>query len=180
MANSKLPEKAAIRRGMLDRLLQLDSHERRRRSTKICDALTSYFAGLESVGLFSPTPVEPDLNQLWELHSFSKIKPLYPNCGPEGMRFYEISGLNELQPGQFGLLEPPRTDRSIVPNLLILPGLVFTKTGHRLGRGGGHYDRFLATLDRSITRIGVCFDFQVVDDLPIESHDMQVDHLVTD
>jgi 5-formyltetrahydrofolate cyclo-ligase len=180
MANSKFPEKAAIRSGMLDRLLQLDSHERQRRSAKICDALSSYFAGLESVGLFSPTLVEPDLNQLWDLHSFRNTRPLYPNCGPEGMRFYEISSLNELQPGRFGLLEPLASDRSIVPNLLIVPGLAFTKTGHRLGRGGGHYDRFLATLDRSITRIGVCFDFQIVDDLPIESHDMQVDTLVTD
>jgi 5-formyltetrahydrofolate cyclo-ligase len=180
MANSNFSHKAAIRRRMLDRLLRLDLHERQRRSAKICDLLRSYFPSVGSVGLFCPTSVEPDLNQLWDFHLFPEIRASYPNCGPDGMQFYEIDSLKELQPGKFGLLEPVRTGRLIVPDLLIVPGLAFTKTGHRLGRGGGHFDRFLATLDPSITRIGICFDFQILDELPLESHDQPVNFIVTD
>lgn len=64
------------------------------------------------------------------------------------------------------------------PDLVIVPGLAFTRTGQRLGQGGGWYDRFLA--DVECVTVGVCFAEQVLDDLPIEAHDVAVDVVVTD
>lgn len=64
------------------------------------------------------------------------------------------------------------------PDVVVVPGLAFTATGERLGQGGGWYDRFLAA--STATSIGVCFAEQVVEVLPVESHDVTMDHVVTD
>lgn len=66
------------------------------------------------------------------------------------------------------------------PDVVVVPGLAFTATGDRLGQGGGWYDRFLAEVPAGCTTIGVCFAEQVVDSLPVEAHDVAMDHVVTD
>ncbi len=70
-------------------------------------------------------------------------------------------------------------DPSAWPNPLVLvPGLAFDGRGHRLGRGRGFYDRFLATM--SATTVGVCFQCQVVPEVPVEELDARVDYLLTE
>jgi len=66
------------------------------------------------------------------------------------------------------------------PDVVVVPGLAFTATGERLGQGGGWYDRFLSGVREDCTSIGVCFAEQIVDALPIEAHDVAMDHVVTD
>lgn len=66
------------------------------------------------------------------------------------------------------------------PDVVVVPGLAFTVAGDRLGQGGGWYDRFLAEVGAGCTTIGVCFAEQVLDTLPVEPHDIVVDHVVTD
>jgi 5-formyltetrahydrofolate cyclo-ligase len=65
-------------------------------------------------------------------------------------------------------------------DLVITPGLAFDRRGHRLGYGGGHYDRYFARLQRSALRVGVGFSIQLVDELPTEPSDRPVDLVVTD
>jgi len=66
-----------------------------------------------------------------------------------------------------------------VPDLVVVPGVAFTSIGHRLGQGGGWYDRFLPNINDQATSVGVCFAEQVVDDLPQEPHDIVVHHVVS-
>jgi len=66
------------------------------------------------------------------------------------------------------------------PDVVVVPGLAFTTDGDRLGQGGGWYDRFLSQVRSDCTSIGVCFAEQIVDALPVEAHDVVVDHVVTD
>jgi len=66
------------------------------------------------------------------------------------------------------------------PDVVVVPGLAFTTDGDRLGQGGGWYDRFLSQVRSDCTSIGVCFTEQIVDALPVEAHDVVVDHVVTD
>ena len=66
------------------------------------------------------------------------------------------------------------------PDVVIVPGLAFTQDGHRLGQGGGWYDRFLASTGDRCVSIGVCFHEQLHDAIPIEAHDVAVDVVVTD
>jgi 5-formyltetrahydrofolate cyclo-ligase len=64
-------------------------------------------------------------------------------------------------------------------DLVVVPGLAFDPMGHRLGRGGGHYDRFLPRLRRQVVTVGVCFDEQVVDLVPTNQQDWRLQYVVT-
>jgi len=80
-------------------------------------------------------------------------------------------------------LRRPREGRPIpltAIDVVIVPGLAFDVHGHRLGRGGGFYDRFLARLGRRTTLIGICCDQQIVDQVPLDDHDVPMDYVVTD
>ena len=65
-------------------------------------------------------------------------------------------------------------------DLVVVPGVAFTAAGHRLGQGGGWYDRFLTGLRPGVMRIGVCFAECLVDELPTEDHDVIMDLVITD
>jgi 5-formyltetrahydrofolate cyclo-ligase len=90
----------------------------------------------------------------------------------------EPAGLGDgLVPGSHGIPEPagPSVDPGSI-GLVLVPGLAFTVDGRRLGRGGGHYDRFLAQC--GAPAVGVCFAEQLVDELPVERHDVAVSRVV--
>jgi 5-formyltetrahydrofolate cyclo-ligase len=63
-------------------------------------------------------------------------------------------------------------------DLILIPGLAFTRKGERLGRGGGYYDRFLARVGLRAVKLGICFKEQLLEELPIESHDARVDRVL--
>jgi 5-formyltetrahydrofolate cyclo-ligase len=62
---------------------------------------------------------------------------------------------------------------------VVVPGVAFSQDGHRLGRGGGHYDATLAQMPRAV-RLGVAFEAQLVAELPREPHDAPLDAVVTE
>lgn len=89
--------------------------------------------------------------------------------------------LDDLVSGAYGILEPNVDAPIIDPSLLdvvVVPGSVFDKNGYRTGYGGGYYDRFLENTDA--IRVGVCFDFQLVDDVFPEEHDKRMDFIITE
>lgn len=94
----------------------------------------------------------------------------------------EISTLSELEVGSFGILEPKEEyRRSIDPetiDLAVVPGVVFDLCGHRLGYGGGYFDRLLSKM--KIASIGLAFEIQIVDKLPYNERDMPVDKIITE
>ena len=78
---------------------------------------------------------------------------------------------------------PPRGGAPIPPDRLarvVVPGLAFDAHGHRLGRGGGYYDRFLGRLRRTAATVGLGFDVQITDEVPVNDGDVSVDIVVTD
>jgi 5-formyltetrahydrofolate cyclo-ligase len=98
---------------------------------------------------------------------------------PERMVLTEIETLGDLAPGAHGIPEAPRGARVGEVDALLVPGLLFTRDGHRLGNGGGYFDRLLRAMPAA-TRIGIAYAEQIVDDLPVESHDEPMDVVVTD
>lgn len=92
-----------------------------------------------------------------------------------------IIDFDNLIPGKFGILEPIEAMKIAYKNidLVLVPGIVFDKEGHRIGYGFGFYDKFLAKAPKAV-RIGLAFDFQVVDRIPREEHDVPVDLIVTE
>lgn len=87
-------------------------------------------------------------------------------------------GDSDLAPGPFGLLQPSAEAETVVPDVLFVPLVGFTAEGHRLGQGGGHYDRWLER-HPGTTAIGLAWDCQLCDELPVEAHDVPLSAVVT-
>lgn len=84
----------------------------------------------------------------------------------------------ELEAGPFGHRQPGSDAQAVTPGTVFLPLLAFTAGGARLGQGGGHYDRWLAS-HPDATPIGLAWDGQLVDSLPSEPHDQAMRAVVT-
>lgn len=85
--------------------------------------------------------------------------------------------------GPFGIPQPGRAGRRIPLkklDLVLMPGVAFDRRGHRLGRGGGYFDRLLARLPAAARRVGLAFEFQLLRELPVESHDLPACAVVTE
>ena len=85
---------------------------------------------------------------------------------------------SDCEVGPFGLMQPPGDAPVLIPDIVFVPLLGFTDEGARLGQGGGHYDRWLAA-HPDTTPIGLAWDAQRVDALPIEPHDRALGAVVT-
>ena len=92
----------------------------------------------------------------------------------------------QLEAGCYGIPEPTPSriaEATVDPatiDVVIIPGSVFDQSGGRLGYGGGFYDRFLSEAAPRATRVGVAFELQLVDQVPMEPHDQYMDILVTE
>lgn len=102
-----------------------------------------------------------------------------PKCYGDEMRFIWMNDLSKVEKGYAGIPEPvedgPVADDETA--LVLMPGLAFDPQGHRMGYGGGFYDRFLAEETEHPT-LALCYDFQMFDHLETEAHDIPVDYVI--
>lgn len=143
--------------------------------------------------LYAPLPGETDVRTLFEPAAAHR-RVLVPRVHDAAEGTMEVVTVDRPPPGaewdgepvhgwsrrRFGIWEPvgPATDPGVI-DLALVPGLAFTRAGHRLGRGKGYYDRFLAQLRPGCFKCGIGYDFQLVDELPTEPHDVPLDAVVT-
>ncbi|WP_051343940.1 5-formyltetrahydrofolate cyclo-ligase [Alicyclobacillus herbarius] len=110
----------------------------------------------------------------------------YPRvCGKRQMQFLSVAGEDELQPGRFGILEPPPTAPEVAPAdlaIIVVPALAYSQAGWRLGYGGGFYDTFFAQPAVRAVRIGVAFSEMVVETPQwlVDPFDEPVDFVITE
>jgi 5-formyltetrahydrofolate cyclo-ligase len=123
-------------------------------------------------------PVDPVM--AWVLDSGRRL--LVPFVDGPALRAAEVASLADLAPGYRGIREP--VQRTAVDptgaGIVLVPGVAFDEGGRRLGYGGGFYDSFLSELDPAVPRVGLCFDLQVVGEVPAEDHDSSVDVIITE
>jgi 5-formyltetrahydrofolate cyclo-ligase len=124
---------------------------------------------------------EPNTHGLVELLESVGHRVLLPRVEGEHIVAVAHRPGDVLHVGAFGILQPagPAVDPAVI-DVVLVPGLAFTRDGRRLGQGGGFYDRFLPLLRPDCITVGVCFAEQVVDDVPTDAHDRILDALVTD
>lgn len=131
------------------------------------------------VGIGSEVATLPLIEQLLE-HGARVICPRVANG--DHLEHREISSTDDLIEGAMDLLEPDPARTAEVSiaeiDLVLVPGLAFTRSGYRLGYGRGYYDRLLT--ECAGTAIGLAFDAQLLDVLPTEAHDRAVDLIVTE
>ena len=148
--------------------------------TRFLDSAAYRQAGC--IGLYSPMLNEVQ-TELLARRCLADGKLLsYPRIRGAGLEFVVVSGLGELAPGSYGIPEP--TGEHLVPypelELLVVPGVAFDLSGHRLGYGKGYYDRVLALCRPVLERVGFAYEFQVVAQLPADPHDCRLTRLVTE
>ena len=173
-------EKSAIRTQMRE-ILHARLDECALRSKRICEhlVLQSEWISARTVALFCPMPGEVDLLGLLPIDGKRAIFPAVVGARMEWREARSV--LEFVASAAFPNLREPSAGESVElceADLVIVPGLAFTACGKRLGRGGGFYDRALEGLPAALKRVGVCFEFQVLDDLPTQSHDALLDIVV--
>ena len=129
-----------------------------------------------TVGIFYPLSDEV----YWPNYPMTTVQLAFPEVAGREMVFRQC-GLEELvEVEMFGQkMKVPGQGKSIVnPDMIIVPGLAFDRAGNRLGRGGGFYDAYLRNFHGP--KVGICKELQLVDELPIEEHDIKVNFVITE
>ena len=154
-------QKTAIRAAMLAQLRAMPPEERAARSEIICRRIIDApaWGNAARVLLFSPIRSEPD------------ISPVGSVATDAGKRIAIMPTTLRAE----SQLELP-----FIPDLVLVPGLAFSRAGHRLGRGGGFYDRLLSGRAKGSYKLGICFASQLLASIPTEAHDAVLDAVISD
>lgn len=181
-------DKKQIRRNMMFMRSALTTEEREQYSEEILKTLTHLecFKNAKAIAAFVDFRNEVSMAPIND-HILEANKSLflpYIDMATKTMTFHKVNDLSELNLSKFGILEPnPSIHECIDINtidLVLTPGVAFDHTGHRLGYGGGFYDRFFERLDKSVPRIGIAFSLQQIETIPLEEHDLPLTGLITE
>lgn len=193
----RVPAKQALRRIMSSRRDELSEEERIKRSKQACEIASEVMNqhDAHSMMIYVPFRSELDSRSLVEWAWEHGVQVIVPRSMPQdrSMELYEFRKWDELIPGAYGILEPdPLRSKMLlneVPDIIWVPGLAFDRNGGRLGYGGGYYDRLADRLrqeaydaahHREPLWMGIGYEVQVLEHVPMEDHDMGLDGLVTD
>ncbi len=178
-------EKGALRERLLLARAALDPAAREAASRAIAARLGALPAWKDArtVALYAALGAEVDTAELARLALAEGKRVAWPRTSSSGPGLaFACCPAAELVPGPARALEPPADApplslQSI--DLFVVPGVAFDARGGRLGRGRGHYDAVLSRIRPGALRVGLAFDEQVVERVPVEPHDVRVDVVVT-
>ncbi len=176
--------KADIRSVMLARRRGMSVDGRAIKSKEIVNKISAleWFSSARIVAAFVPIRGEVDLRELIPTDGKTIVLPLVQGSGQ--LSFHAVNNLSELHRGSFGIQEPdPKIHQEVAPediDLILVPGLAFSRRGERLGYGGGFYDRILSHIDTRTKTLGIAFDFQITDPGFSEQHDVPVNGVLTE
>lgn len=183
--------KRALREAAKSALASMSETERRLRSRSLCAKLVACpgFTSARTVMVYLAMPEEVDLADLLTAADRGGKRVCVPKMewSARTMQAMLIEpGSLKTEVVKHGVREPVGGN-AVAPaaiDLTLVPGLAFDAAGRRLGRGAGFYDRFLkefrAVRKPGAAAIGVCFDVQLVRDIPAEAHDQPVDGVATE
>ncbi|PPD34710.1 MAG: 5-formyltetrahydrofolate cyclo-ligase [Methylomonas sp.] len=128
---------------------------------------------------------------LQQLHTDKRMAVPYCTVDAKGntcLGLWLLKALDELQPGMWNILEPPKSrwgdsDRQIRPaelDIVMVPGVGFDKRGGRLGNGAGYYDRLLSEVRKDAVRVGIGYESQLFPEIITEPHDVLMDKVITE
>ncbi|MCR2820396.1 5-formyltetrahydrofolate cyclo-ligase [Lederbergia panacisoli] len=179
-------DKKAIRKKYKDTLKSIDRITYEHDSYLIANNLfeSNEWKDADIIGITISHFPEVDTWQLIRKAWKEGKKIVIPKCYPteKKMEFRQITSFKQLETVFFGLFEPIEAETTKFNHrdieLLIVPGLVFNRKGYRIGFGGGYYDRFLT--DFSGATVSLCFSIQLLDNIPMENHDIPVKKIITE
>ncbi len=147
-------------------------------SEEIISEILSYLDSYDAICSYYSIPGEADTHKL-NKRIAQKNKLYLPKIIKDNLTFYKVNiNMDNLSPSKINpLIKEPSTQTALHGNniALLAPGVFFSLTGSRLGRGGGYYDKFLSTF--SGEKIGLLYKKQLLNEIPKEEHDISMDLL---
>lgn len=171
-------DKQELRRYIRQRKRAMTEGEIREKSEKLCRMITQSDAFLRARTVYGYLPYNQEVRILPALEEALRQgkRVAVPKVYGEEMRFLYLDDLTRVETGYAGIPEPV-ADEPVAEDktaLVLIPGLAFDQKGNRMGYGGGFYDRFLRREPTHPT-IALCYDFQMVEAIPTQDHDIPVD-----
>lgn len=178
-------KKDKIRKEILAKRNILSDKDINKKSDLIIKNLVSYIENVQNIMIFMDMKTEVKITKLLELYPkknffISKIT----NSKNREMKINKYNK-NELILHKFGYYESSSNDfyDEEILDVVIVPALAFDSKKNRIGFGGGYYDTFLEKVrqkNNKVLFIGVCYDFQIIDSVPTEKHDVTLDFVVSE
>lgn len=177
--------KRKLRQVMLAKRRTLTYEEQRASGHLIQQAFIALpaFASARIIAIYSSMGGEVETGEVLEAALKEGRIVLFPVVCGEHLRFIKVSDPAEMAKGAFGISEPCLTGEAYEPDradLIVVPGVAFDRAGKRIGFGKGYYDRALHHLEGSGRLVGFCYDFQLVNEIVAEPHDVSVDVIITE
>lgn len=177
--------KAQLRKDALARREAMDVAQRIEASMAIADrAMGAWPAGERSVlGGYLPIRSEVDPRPLMAMAADRRVQLAVPAIVGRALDFRMLERDAPLEPQGHGTMAPGEAAPRLKPDILLVPLAAFDRRGHRIGYGGGFYDRAIASLSEGGARpftIGLAFAVQEIEAVPDEAFDMPLDLIVTE
>ena len=174
-------KKRSIRKGIAEHKKLLSEVSALTLSQKICESLakTDVFQKSSCIALYYAMNDEVRTSEFIE-EWYKKKTIVLPVITDENINFHIYKGTDNIIVGMSGIMEPFCTEQIPIGkiDLFIVPGVAFDRQYNRMGRGKGYYDRYLSGSDKPKT--GICFDFQLFEQIPTEGHDIKMDMIITE
>ena len=178
--------KKALRASIKQKRRALSIEYRQQASRKMQAELTKLpcYQAAEYIMLYMAMQDEVQLDELIAMVLKDGKKAVIPLVTGAGlMEAVELSDMADLVPDKYGIKTVSEEKRRLIApdkiDLIIVPGVAFDKAGHRLGMGGGFYDRFMLRASRAV-RAALAYDCQLLVSVPAEVHDLTVDYIITE
>ena len=171
-------DKKELRRSIRERKRAMTEEEIVSRSEKLAEAFLASDAYKNAKTIYGYLPYNQEVRTVPMLEQALKDgkRVAVPKCYGDEMKFLFMDDLSKVEKGYAGIPEPiadePVADDETA--LVLMPGMAFDPQGHRIGYGGGFYDKFLAQEPNHPT-LALCYDFQVLPHLETEEFDIPVD-----
>ena len=189
--NNKLKKtssyKEKLRKKIQNRRDNLQVRYRKERSKIIAEKFfnTVYYINSNNILIYYPFRSEVDVTIIIKKALKNKKNIILPRIDKHNLNLFYVNDLKkQLEKGTYGIMEPAiglcrPTDISDI-DLAVVPGLGFDKKLNRLGYGGGFYDKLLMHIPEGVKKIALCFDIQVINNIPASENDIKVDCIITD
>ena len=132
---------------------------------------------------YYPSNYEVDILRFLEEASKKNFKVVLPVIISSSRMSFKLWNYGDpLYVSKFGTLEPQKSKKDIIPDLIIVPLVAFDKELNRLGYGGGFYDRYIQKISKikKVVKVGLAFSFQKLKTIPVNKHDKKLDIIITE
>lgn len=173
--------KDCLRKEIKEKRMLMTKEEVKNKSDIICQRILNSTIYKKSNCIYCYYPIQNEVDIMQVIVSAlenGKTVALPKVINKQGeMIFSEIENLDNLITGYFNIPEPITTAKAKKADLILVPGVVFSTKGKRIGQAGGFYDRFLA--ENHPYAVGVAYDFQIREDIKTQPHDIDVNEVIS-